>query len=66
VSGCTYEGSVKDHRQHHHVGRNVTAQQAGMTARSLSYVEDGAIKATPQLLARIHGAIDALIDEEAG
>lgn len=37
-----------------------------MGARTLSYIEDGQMKATPQILDRIHKAIDSLTAEQSG
>lgn len=37
-----------------------------MGARTLSYIEDGQMKATPQILDRIHKAIDSLAAEKPG
>lgn len=62
---CGFHGTVRAHREHHRLGRNDTATRASMGGRTLSYIEDGQLKATPQIIGRIHTAIDSLADKGA-
>lgn len=64
MTACAFRGSVKDHRQLHGLGRNETATRASMGGRTLSYVEDGTMTATPQIIDRIHTAIDSLAADQ--
>lgn len=66
MNSCSFKGPVKAHRLHHNLDRNPTAVRSTMGARTLSYIEDGQMKATPQILDRIHKAIDSLAAEKPG
>lgn len=55
---------IRERREANHLGRNETATRASMGARTLSYIEDGTMRATPQIIDRINVAMDSLIAEK--
>lgn len=61
VTGHT---QIKRWREDNNLGRNETATRASMRARTLSYIEDGTMRATPQIIDRINVAMDSLIAEK--